>query len=69
MLFSRVDEKLGDVHLIVGAYQQAQEDFARARALTMEGATRDELGRKEGLTWLYRGEFDQALGMFDALES
>ncbi len=65
---ARLAEKVGDAHMSAGAYRQAQENFAHARALTVEVARRSEVGRKEGLTWHRRGEFDRALAMFDALE-
>jgi tetratricopeptide (TPR) repeat protein len=66
---SRLDEKLGDLHLLVGEYAQAQERFAQARAgATMEGQ-RAELWRKEGDTWARRGEHGRALAAFAAGEA
>ena len=66
---SRLDEKLGDLRLRLGAYAQAQEDFARARAAARDARQRAELGRKEGITWHRRGEFDHALAAFATAEA
>jgi tetratricopeptide (TPR) repeat protein len=63
-----LDEKLGDLRLMLGQYAQAQEHFARARALTVDPAARAELWRKEGETWEKRGEYARALAAFDAAE-
>jgi tetratricopeptide (TPR) repeat protein len=66
--FSRLDEKMGDLRLLTGAYAQAQEDFARARGQETVPVRRAELWRKEGHTWDRRGEFARALEAFDAAE-
>lgn len=62
---ARLDEKLGDVRVLMGAYAQAQDDFAQARAVASDPARRAELGRKEGLAWHLLGEFEQALAAFE----
>jgi tetratricopeptide (TPR) repeat protein/transcriptional regulator with XRE-family HTH domain len=63
---SRLDEKLGDVRVLLGEYEQAQKDFAQARENEIFAARRADLRRKEGVTWDKRGEFSQALAAFTA---
>jgi tetratricopeptide (TPR) repeat protein len=66
---ARLEEKLGDLHHLVGEYAHAQEHFERARARAPDAARRAELARKEGLTWHQRGEYDQALAAFAMAEA
>ncbi len=66
---ARLDEKLGDLRVLMGAYAQAQEAFARARAAATEAARRAELGRKEGITWHLRAEYVRALAAFATAEA
>ncbi len=61
---TRLEEKLGDLRVLMGAYAQAQEDFARARAASRDAARRAELWRKEGVAWHLLGEFERALSAF-----
>lgn len=63
---SRLDEKLGDVRLLLGEFATAREDFARARDGEASSTRRAELWRKEGASWERRGEFDRALAALDA---
>ncbi len=63
---TRLDEKLGDLHLLVGAYRTAAEDFARARGGARDPSRRAELWRKEGVSWEHRGNRARALTAFDA---
>jgi tetratricopeptide (TPR) repeat protein len=63
---SRLDEKLGDLRVVVGEVAQAQEDFARAREGEADAARRAALWRKEGDTWARRGEHVRAVACFDA---
>jgi tetratricopeptide (TPR) repeat protein/transcriptional regulator with XRE-family HTH domain len=65
---SRLDEKLGDVRLLLSAYTQAQQDFARARTPQTEGARRVDLWRKEGVAWEKLGDYPRALAAFAAAE-
>jgi tetratricopeptide (TPR) repeat protein len=66
---SSVDEKLGLLHLRLGNFAPAREDFARAREGATEPARRAELWRQEGLTWAYMGDWRAALAAFDAAEA
>jgi len=65
---SRVDEKLGDVHLLTGEFAEAELDFRRSRESETDLARRVELWRKEGSTWEKRGEYERALAAFQAAE-
>jgi transcriptional regulator with XRE-family HTH domain len=66
---SRLDEKSGDLYILLGDYAQAQEDFRRARTGATSAEWRAELWRKEGVTWTYRSAFPAALAAFDAAEA
>jgi tetratricopeptide (TPR) repeat protein len=66
---ARLDEKLGDLHTLLGEYAQAQAEFARAREQATDPIRRAELWHKEGVTWQRRGEIGQALAAFDAAEA
>jgi predicted ATPase len=66
---ARLDEKLGDLHLLGGEYGQAQERFAQARGGASAEARRAELWRKEGETQARRGEHGRALAAFAAGEA
>ena len=66
---SRLDEKLGDVHLRVGDLLGAQEDFARARDAETQPARRAELWYKEAQTYRWRNDFPRALAAFAAAEA
>jgi tetratricopeptide (TPR) repeat protein len=66
---SRLDEKLGDVHLRVGDLLGAQEDFARAREAETQPLRRAELWYKEGQTYRWRNDFPRALAAFAAAEA
>jgi tetratricopeptide (TPR) repeat protein/transcriptional regulator with XRE-family HTH domain len=63
---SRLDEKVGDMQVLTGAYAQAQVNFARARTTAADTVRRAELRRKEGLAWHLGGDLDQALAAFAA---
>jgi tetratricopeptide (TPR) repeat protein/DNA-binding XRE family transcriptional regulator len=65
-LLSRLDEKAGDVCVLLGDYAHARADFAHARTQEREAARRAELWRKEGVSWHLLGEFEQALAAFAA---
>ena len=71
-VLSHLDEKLGDVRMLVGANAQAQEDFGRARRGEMmragAAARRADLWRKEGAAWVKLGDFSGALAAFAAAE-
>jgi tetratricopeptide (TPR) repeat protein len=64
-----LDEKLGEARLLLGAYVQAQEDFARARAQATDTVRRAELARKEADAWQRQGELVHALAALDAAEA
>jgi tetratricopeptide (TPR) repeat protein/transcriptional regulator with XRE-family HTH domain len=66
---SCLDEKLGDVRLLMSAYAEAQRDFARARTAATEAVRRADLWRKEGVAWEKLGEYDRALPAFVAAEA
>jgi tetratricopeptide (TPR) repeat protein/transcriptional regulator with XRE-family HTH domain len=66
---SRVAEKLGDVHLLIGALEHAEEEFGRARVLERDPIRRAELRRKEALSQMRRGAYDQALQTLDAADA
>jgi tetratricopeptide (TPR) repeat protein len=66
---SRLDEKRGTVHTLLGEYQEAQAAFAAARTHAMQPARRAELWRAEGLTWERRGDYAQALAALGAAEA
>lgn len=66
---SRIDEKMGDVHLLIGKFVAAEQDFQRAREREADLVRRVELWRKEGSTWERRGEYEQALVAFQTAES
>jgi tetratricopeptide (TPR) repeat protein len=69
---SRLDEKLGDLRVLLGLYAQAGEDFARAREAEMhpggDVGRFAELWRKEGETWTHRRDYARALAAFAAAE-
>jgi tetratricopeptide (TPR) repeat protein len=65
---SRLGEKLGDLHALLGAYAQAQEDFARARPAQAASVRRAALWHKEGLMWEKQGDLSRAVLAFDAAE-
>lgn len=65
---SLLDEKIGGMRLLIGDFEQAQEDFARARSGTLNVLRQADLWRKEGESWLRRGDYEQALAAFDAGE-
>lgn len=66
---ARLDEKLGDVRLLIGEYAQAHDDFARARSLQPDRGRRVDLWRKQGLTWEKRAEHEQALATYAEAEA
>ncbi|GAC1434667.1 MAG: hypothetical protein NVSMB65_08680 [Chloroflexota bacterium] len=66
---SRLDEKLGDLHLLMGDFPQAQDHFARARDAETQPSRRAELWYKEGLTLRWRSEFAPALAALAAAEA
>jgi tetratricopeptide (TPR) repeat protein len=66
---SRLDEKAGDCHVLLGQYDRAQEAFARARIALAPPARRAELWRKEAEIWARRGENARALAALDAAEA
>jgi tetratricopeptide (TPR) repeat protein len=65
---ARLDERIGDLRLLMGECAAAQEDFARARQHEADPARRAELWRKEGSSWVKRGAYERALAAFDAAE-
>jgi tetratricopeptide (TPR) repeat protein len=65
---SRLDEKMGDLHVRMGAYRDAQMCFARARALETRTERRADLWRKEGLVWGRLGQPAQALALLAQAE-
>jgi tetratricopeptide (TPR) repeat protein len=64
----RLDEKLGDLRYSMGAFVQAQEDFARARARAADSAWRVELARKECEAWNSQGEYARALAALAGID-
>jgi tetratricopeptide (TPR) repeat protein len=67
-VLSRLDEKMGNLRVVLGEFAAAREDFARARNGAEEAARRAELWRKEGDVWCSQGEYAQALDAFAAAE-
>lgn len=65
---ARLDEKLGDVRLIIDDYAEARALFAHTRAHQTDPIHRAELWRKEGETWERLGEYSQALACYAAAE-
>jgi transcriptional regulator with XRE-family HTH domain len=66
---ARLDEKLGEARLLLGAYPEAQEDFARARAQATDAVSRAKLACKEADAWQRQGELVPALAALDAAEA
>lgn len=66
---SRLNEKLGDVYLLLGTFGDAQQEFVRALQGETESGRRVTLRRKEGDTWGKRGEYDRALDAYHAAEA
>ena len=73
----RLDEKLGDLSVLVGEFAAAREAFSRALTHIDSDAhafDRDTAGkradilRKEGETWEKQGEYERALDAFAAAE-
>ncbi len=64
---SRLDEKLGDLHLLVGDFLQAHEYFIRARNGEIQPARRAALRYKEGQTFRWRSDFPRALAAFSSV--
>ena len=62
---ARLADKLGALHFLEGDYAQAQEEIARARALTDDPQERAALWCREGICCERQGAFDQALACFD----
>ena len=61
---SRLDEKLGDRRLIMGAAVLAQEDFARAREETGDHARQVTLRLKEGVAWWGQSQYGPAIAAY-----
>jgi tetratricopeptide (TPR) repeat protein/transcriptional regulator with XRE-family HTH domain len=66
---SRLEEKLGEVQLITGAYPQAREAIARARQGEAGPVRRAELWRKEAESWKGGGEYARALACCAAADA
>ncbi len=61
---ARIDEKLGDLHTLLGDYAQACADYARARTEAAAPAHQVDLARKEGDTWVKRGDLVHGQELF-----
>src|SRR5262249_16736270 len=66
---SRLEERLGELRVVLGEFTQAREEFARARDGIHEPARRAELWRKEAVVWFRQGESAQALAALAAADS
>jgi transcriptional regulator with XRE-family HTH domain/tetratricopeptide (TPR) repeat protein len=63
---ARVDEKLGDLHTLVGNYAQACVDYARAQSEAGTLSLRVDLARKEGDIWVKKGDVAHGLELLTA---
>jgi tetratricopeptide (TPR) repeat protein len=65
---ARLDEKLGDLCLLMGEYAAAREHFMAARAQDLDRTHGADLWRKEGIAWERQGEYAHALAALAAAE-